>query len=330
MAFLQSFSSKAQSKGGGLPFRYKHVDTNLTRTQILSTEKTSIGETLVTAHISRIPISRLVATETAELLIRPLRVLVALGIHPRCIRIALKAVSDHPRSLSVVATDASGRCGLWRSRLLGRDLGGIRRIGWRHARAVTVVSKAHCISAATAAALTGAAFPQGDAVLLRTVGQPHRIARQGFVGERIRQAVLVVVGETAGRFRGTGSGERRGRDVRAPDFSHGRVFEHDAAVGIRFAQPGGRARLASGTVAPLDSRVRHRPVEGVSGVEPEHVHLNVIPEAENHGMSPIEGLAHAFHPSVFLVILHVAEKVLLGVAKLVGDGIAVLSRSKNG
>ena len=103
--------------------------------------------------------------------------------------------------------------------------------------------------------------------------------RTGGIGRRLR-----------GRSRRLGRVGGRGRDVRAPDFSHGRVLEHDAAVGIRFAQPGGRARLASGTVAPLDSRIRHRPVEGVSGVEPEHVHLDVIPEAENHGMSPIEGL----------------------------------------
>jgi len=36
-------------------------------------------------------------------------------------------------------------------------------------------------------------------------------------------------------------------------------------------------------------------------------------------MSSIKGLAHAFHPSMLLIILDISEKILLVVAELIGN-----------
>ena len=55
-----------------------------------------------------------------------------------------------------------------------------------------------------------------------------------------------------------------------------------------------------------------------------------LPEREDHGMPAIKRLAHSLHSAVFLVILHVSEKILLGVAKVISDCVAVLARTEDG
>ena len=52
-----------------------------------------------------------------------------------------------------------------------------------------------------------------------------------------------------------------------------------------------------------------------------------LPEREDHGMPTIKRLAHALHSAVLLVILHVSKKILLGVAKIISDCVAVLART---
>lgn len=55
-----------------------------------------------------------------------------------------------------------------------------------------------------------------------------------------------------------------------------------------------------------------------------------LPEREDHGMPTIKRLAHSLHTAVLLVILHVSKKILLGVAKVISDCVAVLARTEDG
>ncbi len=87
-------------------------EINLAPTQALPVEEISIA-----ANISRVPVTSVVTAETTKFLGCPSIVLVALPVQSHRVGGAIKALSNLPTSLSVIADDTGGRCGGRRGRL---------------------------------------------------------------------------------------------------------------------------------------------------------------------------------------------------------------------
>jgi diadenosine tetraphosphate (Ap4A) HIT family hydrolase len=74
----------------------------------------------------------------------------------------------------------------------------------------------------------------------------------------------------------------------------------------------------------VHTRSRARLVERVARVQPEHVHIHIIPQREGHDMTAVEGLAHACSATFRLVVVHVAKERFLVCAEAVSDRIVVI------
>lgn len=72
----------------------------------------------------------------------------------------------------------------------------------------------------------------------------------------------------------------------------------------------GRAALPARASPPPYARRCGRLIQGVSRVEPEHVHLNIVPERYGKHMAAVERLAHRLVSALGLEIIHVIEEIL--------------------
>jgi len=126
-------------------------------------------------------------------------------------------------------------------------------------------------------------------------------------------------GRSNGGGRVAGSAAVEARDGRA-DGAEADVGEDDVAVGdlglnLGRDTGGGRASTALGAGgAGL--------VDGVGRVEPEHVGVVVIPDGHDQDHRALEGLAHLSHTALAVEVIDVTEGDLLGIAPLLGDGVA--------
>ena len=100
------------------------------------------------------------------------------------------------------------------------------------------------------------------------------------------------------------------------------VGEDDGRIGAlaldRGGVAGGRRAGAAG-----DTRLGRVLVEGVVGVEPEHLGLVVVPEGHDEDHTGVEGIAHLRETTEVLERVRVAERGLLRVAERVGDGVVL-------
>lgn len=72
-----------------------------------------------------------------------------------------------------------------------------------------------------------------------------------------------------------------------------------------------------------DTGLARVPVEGVLGVEPEHVRLVIVPDGHSENHTLLEALAHLGHSTIVGKVVEVTEELLLPLADLVGERVDV-------
>mmetsp|Transcript_94983 Transcript_94983/g.255504 ORF Transcript_94983/g.255504 Transcript_94983/m.255504 type:complete len:208 (+) Transcript_94983:179-802(+) len=96
----------------------------------------------------------------------------------------------------------------------------------------------------------------------------------------------------------------------------------DLGLRRRLAQVRRLARAASGARPAQHTRLARSLISGPSRVQPEHVHVRVIPERQDEHHATVQRLAHALQGTLRSEMVEVTKLRLLFAAELVRDGVA--------
>lgn len=70
-------------------------------------------------------------------------------------------------------------------------------------------------------------------------------------------------------------------------------------------------------------------IRWISGIEPEHVSIMIIPDGHNEDHTVDHGLTHLLETTLFLEVVSVSHNTLLGCAHFIGDRIVLFINSGN-
>mmetsp|Transcript_15219 Transcript_15219/g.36014 ORF Transcript_15219/g.36014 Transcript_15219/m.36014 type:complete len:277 (-) Transcript_15219:485-1315(-) len=80
----------------------------------------------------------------------------------------------------------------------------------------------------------------------------------------------------------------------------------------------------------MDARIRAGLVPRKAGVQPHHVHLNVVPQRESSHVPAIQRFTHALVATLLFEVVHITEQCLLVLAHLVGNGVVAAGEDGHG
>merc|ERR1719210_2778240 len=132
-------------------------------------------------------------------------------------------------------------------------------------------------------------------------------------------AELVAIGACRRRWRGT----RRRRRASATRWGRTRRVVDACARGTIRTGLVAPSRAILSTIPALDAWIGRWQVQRKRRIQPQHVDLNVIPERNRHDVAAVQRLAHGRCTPLFIVIVHVTEDRLRGLAPSIRDAVGI-------